>query len=80
MCMAMLKEQLQYPSPGRQIYYWFGSAYAVIRDGNKTQLRYIATEEKVKEVLANGIKSRRAWVNEVLKRERELARQGGNGQ
>jgi len=78
--LAILKEQLQYPSLGRQIYYWFGSAYAVIRDGNKTQLKYIATEAKIKEALANGIKSRCAWVNEVLEWERKLARQGGNGQ
>lgn len=80
MCMAMLEEQLQYPSPGRQLYYWFGGAYAVIENDNKTHLKYIATEAKVKEALANSIKSRRAWVNEVLEREQELARQGGNGQ
>lgn len=74
MCMAMLMGELQYPSPGRQIYYWFGGAYAVIRNGNKTQLKYMATEAKVKEALANGMKSQRPWVNEVLEREREVIR------
>jgi len=64
--MAMLMSELQYYSLGWQIYYWFGSAYAVIRSGDKPHLKYIATEAKVKEALANGIKSRCPWVNEVL--------------
>ena len=74
--MAMLMSDLQYYSLGRQIYYWFGGAYAVIRNGGKTYLKYIATEAKVKDALANGIKSRRPWVNEALEWERELAQEG----
>ena len=74
--MAMLMNELQYYSPGRQIYYWFGSAYAIIRNGNKTYLKYIATEAKVKEAFINGTSSVRPWVNEILDRELELTGQG----
>ena len=73
MYMAMLMSELQYYSSGWQIYYWFGSAYGVIHNGeNKTYLKYIHTEQNVKEALVNGARSVRPWVNEILDREREF--------
>jgi len=70
--MAMLMAQLQYHSPGGQIYYWFGNAFGVIRNSKgEIHLRYVGTEEKVREALANGTKSVRPWVNELLERERQ---------
>lgn len=52
----MLMSELQYYSPGRCIYYWFGDAYGIIQSGNNAgKLLYLGGEAEVKEALRQGI-------------------------
>lgn len=67
-----LMTELQYYSPGRQIYYHFGSAYGLT--GKTEGTVYLGTEAKVKEALANGKRSVRPVVNRILDRERALVK------
>lgn len=70
----MLMSELQYYSPGRCIYYWFGEAYGIIHsskdDGN---LLYLGSEFEVKEALRLGLSlpsSKPNKANEILANER----------
>jgi hypothetical protein len=63
-------DELQYYSPGRWIYYWFGEAFGVLRpEGGDGCLLYIGTEVQVKNALNKGIRSVNARKNEILDRE-----------
>jgi hypothetical protein len=79
-----LSNELQYWSPGGQIYYWFGKAYGLT--GKEQQSRrlavYMGTESQVKEALSNGRRSVHPIVNKTLDRERALLTKArsGNGQ
>jgi hypothetical protein len=55
----MLMFELQYYSPGRQIYYWFGEAFGLTGkyEGGREILLYLGTEAQAKEALVNGKKS-----------------------
>ncbi len=70
----MLMSELQYYSPGRCIYYWFGEAFGIIQSGkNKGCAIYMGSEAEVKEALVSGKQSNRRLEDEILKRERELS-------
>jgi hypothetical protein len=75
----MLMSELQYQSPGRCIYYWFGDAYGIIQSGtNAGNLVYLGSEAEVKESLRSELhlsSSKPAKTNEILANER--SRSGG---
>lgn len=75
--MTLMKD-LQYYSPGRRIYYWFGSAFGLTGKQCPTWkheiLVYLGTEEQVKDSLLNGKRSIRPIVNKILDRERALVK------
>lgn len=63
-------------SPGRQIYYHFGSAYGIPRPDSAWAKRggtliYIGTEQQIKEALVTGKRSKYGWKNEILDAERQ---------
>jgi hypothetical protein len=68
--------ELQYYSPGRQIYYWFGHAFGLTgkREGGRDILLYLGTEAQVKEAIANGKRSVHKQKNRILDRERALVK------
>jgi len=74
MYIAMLMTEMQYYSPGRHIYYWFGKAFGIIRAKNREQTLavYLGTESQVVEALNNGKRSMRPVVNKILDQERAL--------
>jgi hypothetical protein len=68
--------ELQYYSPGRQIYYWFGYAFGLTgkHEGSRDILLHLGTEAQVKEALANGKRSVHKQKNKILDRERALVK------
>lgn len=72
--------ELQYQSPGRCIYYWFGDAYGVIQSReNAGKLLYLGSESEVKEALNQGIdvsSSKPRLAKQILKAEK--AKSEGN--
>lgn len=72
----MLIKDLQYWSPGHQIYYWFGEAYGFTSktdENGRPLVIYLGTESEVKEALVNGRRSKRSIVNRIIDRERALS-------
>jgi hypothetical protein len=64
-------DKLQYYSPGRWIYYWFGEAFGVLiphKAGDAT-LRYLGKEAEIKRALITGTQLADQVGNLILQRE-----------
>lgn len=72
--MANMAE-LQYYSPGRQIYYWFGDAFGLTgkQEAGRAILLYMGSEAQIKNALFKGIRSQYPTKNEILDRELKAA-------
>ena len=67
--MALMSE-LQYYSPGKQIYYWFADAFGVLKpEGGYGSLLYLGTKAQVSEALASGKPSWDLRKNAILQQE-----------
>lgn len=67
--------ELQYYSPGKQIYYWFGDAFGITgaQEAGHDVLLYMGSEAKVTDALLNGKRSKYPAKNEILDRELSAA-------
>jgi hypothetical protein len=70
----MLMSELQYWSPGKCIYYWFGDAYGIIQSGeNAGKSLYLGSETDVKEALSQDTdlsSSKPRLAKQILKAEK----------